>query len=288
MPGGNYLANPERSETENKFDIRVDNTIRQQDNFFVRYSYGKDSNFLPSPFNNVLDGGSFQDGYSNNTAQGLAASEVHGFSNYLINEFRFGFNYLNSHRYNLDYNQNVAQQLAIPFPGVPYTPGQEIGGLPSLGFGDGTASIGASGYQPAIEKQHSFVFTDNVTWTHGRHAAKFGGELRFEQFTILEPAAARGTMDFGGGFPRQLTILPLPARAARPSPASCRAFLMVARSPASPQISIIGGRFTLAMLSTTSESLRGSLLTWAYVTNSSPRLRRATITRTPSISTLFR
>jgi len=200
LPGGNYLADPERSETENKFDIRIDESIRQQDNFFVRYSYGKDSNFLPSPFNNVLDGGSFQDGYSDNLAQGLAASEIHSFSNNLINEFRFGFNYLNSHRYNLNFNQNVAQQLTIPFPGVPYTPGQEIGGLPSLGFGDGTAAIGASGYQPAIEKQHSYVFTDNITWTRGRHAAKFGGELRFEQFTILEPAAARGTMDFGGGF----------------------------------------------------------------------------------------
>ena len=200
LPGGNYLADPERSETENKFDIRIDESIRQQDNFFVRYSYGKDSNFLPSPFNNVLDGGGFQDGYSNNLAQGLAASEIHSFSNNLINEFRFGFNYLNSHRYNLNFNQNVAQQLTIPFPGVPYTPGQEIGGLPSLGFGDGTAAIGASGYQPAIEKQHSYVFTDNITWTRGRHAAKFGGELRFEQFTILEPAAARGTMDFGGGF----------------------------------------------------------------------------------------
>ncbi len=34
----------------------------------------------------------------------------------------------------------------------------------------------------------------------GRHAAKFGAELRFEQFTILEPAAARGSMDFGGDF----------------------------------------------------------------------------------------
>jgi hypothetical protein len=202
LAGGNYLANPERNETENKFDIRIDDTISGKDNFFARYSYGKDSNFLPSPFNNVLDGGSFQDGYSNNTAQGLAASEIHTFRNNLINEFRFGFNHLNSHRYNLYSNVNVAQQLpgGIPFPGVPFEPGQNIGGLPSLGFGDGTAAIGASEYQPAVESQHSYVFTDNLSWIRGRHSAKFGGELRFEQFTILEPAAARGSMDFGGGF----------------------------------------------------------------------------------------
>jgi len=200
LPGGNYLANPERSETENKFDIRIDDTISGKDSFFARYSYGNDSNFLPSPFNNVLDGGSFQDGYSNNTAQGLAASEIHTFRNNLVNEFRFGFNHLNSHRYNLFSDVNVAAQLPIPFPGVPFEPGQNVGGLPSLGFGDGTATIGASEYLPAVESQHSYVFTDNLSWVRGRHSAKFGGELRFEQFTILEPAAARGSMDFGGNF----------------------------------------------------------------------------------------
>ena len=195
-----FLSDPKRSETENKFDIRFDQTISPKDNFFARFSYGNDSNFLPSPFQNFLDGGSFQDGYSNNTVEGLAASEVHTFRNNLINEFRFGFNHLKSHRFGLYYNENVAQELPIPFPGVPYEAGQEIGGLPALGFGDGITGIGASEFLPANERQHSFVFTDNVIWTHGRHAAKFGAELRFEQFTMLEPAAARGSMDFGGGF----------------------------------------------------------------------------------------
>jgi hypothetical protein len=200
LPGGNYLANPKRTETENKFDIRGDYTLSQKDNFFTRYSFGKDSNFLPSPFNNVLDGGSFQDGYSNSTAQGLAASEIHSFSNNLINEFRFGFNYLNSHRFNLNYNADVSQQLPVPFPGVPFIPGQNIGGLPSISFSDGTTAIGSSGYQPSVEKQHSYVFTDNLSWARGRHSTKFGGEVRLEQFTILQPASPRGSMSFGSDF----------------------------------------------------------------------------------------
>ena len=195
-----FLSDPKRTETENKFDIRYDQVISQKDNFFARFSYGNDKNFLPSPFQNFLDGGSFQDGTSQNTAEGLAASEVHTFRNNLVNEFRFGFNHLKSHRFNLFSNENVAQELPIPFPGVPYADGQEIGGLPSISFGDGIAAIGASGYQPSRERQHSFVFTDNLIWTRGRHALKFGTELRFEQFTILQPAAARGSMDFGGGF----------------------------------------------------------------------------------------
>jgi hypothetical protein len=194
--GNDFLSDPKRSEAENKFDVRVDHTISEKDNFFARFSYGNDNNFLPSPFNNVLDGGSFQDGYSENSARGLAANEVHTFRNNLINEFRFGFNHLNSHRFNLNYNVNVSQQLG--FPGVPFGP--NIGGLPSISFGDGTATIGSSGYQPSIEKQHSYVITDNLNWTHGRHAAKFGAELRFEQFTIFQPAAPRGSMNFGSDF----------------------------------------------------------------------------------------
>ena len=194
-----FLSDPKRNERQDKFDVRYDQTISGTDNFFARFSYGNDSNFLPSPFQNFLDGGSFQDGYSKNTSEGLAASEVHTFRNNLVNEVRFGFNHLRSHRFNLFYNENVSQELPIPFPGVPYQAGQEMGGLPSIGFGDGTAAIGASTFLPANERQHSFVITDNLIWTHGRHAAKFGAELRFEQFTMLEPAAARGEMDFGGG-----------------------------------------------------------------------------------------
>src|SRR5258706_2656530 len=191
-----FLSDPKRSETENKFDIRVDHTISGKDNFFARFSYGTDSFFLPSPFNNVLDGGSFQDGYSENSARGLAASEGTTFRNNLINEFRFGYNHLNSHRFNLNYNVDVSKQLG--FPGVPFGP--NIGGLPSISFADGTAAIGSSGFLPSIEKQHSYVFTDNLSWTHGRHAAKFGAELRFEQFTIFQPASPRGDMSFGSDF----------------------------------------------------------------------------------------
>ncbi|HKM46841.1 MAG TPA: TonB-dependent receptor [Terriglobales bacterium] len=196
--GNNFLSDPKKTETENKFDIRYDYTISAKDNFFTRFSYGNDSTFLPSPFSNVLDGGSFQDGYSQNLAEGLAASEVHSFSNNLINEVRFGFNHLTSHRYNLNYNVNVAQQLTPPFPGVPSGP--NLGGLPSISFSDGTTGIGSSEYQPALEHQHSYVFNENLSWVRGRHAMKFGTELRFEQFTILEPAAARGYMSFGNDF----------------------------------------------------------------------------------------
>src|SRR5208337_5431769 len=115
---------PKRSETDDRFDIRVDQTFSQKDNFFARFSFGNSNNFLPSPFQTVLDGGGFQDGSSQNNSRGLAASEIHTFRSDLVNELRFGFNYLNSHRYSINSSENLSQQYG--FQGVPF--GSNLGG----------------------------------------------------------------------------------------------------------------------------------------------------------------
>jgi len=203
--GGNFFSEPKRSETDDRFDIRVDQAFSQKDNFFARFSFGNSNNFLPSPFQTVLDGGGFQDGYSQNNSRGLAASEVHVFRPELINELRFGFNHLSSHRFGLNSNENLSQQYN--FQGVPFGP--NLGGLPSLSFSNGDQAIGSAQFLPAIEKQSSYVIGDNLNWTRGRHAMKFGTELRFEQFTLLEPAAGRGYWGFGNDFtdnPGTLTV----------------------------------------------------------------------------------
>ena len=195
---GVFLSDPKQQETDNKFDVRIDQTFNQKDNLFARFSFGNSTNFLPSPFQTVLDGGGFQDGTSQNNSRGLAASEIHSFRPNLINELRFGFNFLNSHRYNINSNENLSAQYG--FQGIPFSPGSNLGGLPSLTFGNGDQAIGSATYLPAKEKQYSYVISDNLSWIRGRHAIKFGGEVRFEEFTILEPAAGRGTLNFGNDF----------------------------------------------------------------------------------------
>ncbi len=194
--GNNFLSDPERQETRNNFDVRIDHKISDKDNSFGRFSYENQPSFIPPPFNNELDGGGFFDGVEDNSYRSLALSEVHLFKPTVINEFRFGYNRINSHRFQLNANEDLAAQL--DFPGVPFSP--DNGGLPNITFGDGTAGIGSSEYLPSIEKQNSFVFTDNLTWIKGRHSLKFGTEVRIEQFTIFQPAASRGGLSFGNDF----------------------------------------------------------------------------------------
>jgi hypothetical protein len=194
--GNDFLSDPERQESRNNFDVRIDHKISDKDNAFGRFSYENQPSFIPPPFNNLLDGGGFFDGNEDNSYRSLALSEVHLFKPNVINEFRVGYNRINSHRYQLNSNENLSAQLN--FPGVPFSPNN--GGLPNITFADGTAGIGSSEYLPSIEKQNSFVFTDNLTWIRGRHSLKFGTEVRIEQFTIFQPAASRGALVFGNDF----------------------------------------------------------------------------------------
>jgi hypothetical protein len=166
------------------------------DDAFGRFSYEDQPSRIPAPFNNALDGGGFFDGSEDNSYRSIALSETHAFSPTLVNEFRIGYNRINSHRFQLNSDQNLSAQFG--FPGVPFSPTN--GGLPSLTFSDGMASIGSSGFLPSIEKQNNFVFTENLTWIRGRHATKYGTEVGVEQFTIFQPAASRGTMNFGNEF----------------------------------------------------------------------------------------
>jgi hypothetical protein len=198
-PAFNYIAVPVRSETRNNFDVRMDHTFSSKDSIFGRFSYENQPSFIPPPFDNVLDGGGFFDGIEDFSYRSVALSETHILDSTHVNEFRFGYNRINAHRYQVNFNENVSAQL--DYPGVPFEPGTFNGGLPALTFSDGSApELGSSGFLPSIEKQNSYVFTDNFTWIKGRHSLKFGTEIRFEQFTIFQPSASRGTADFSTGF----------------------------------------------------------------------------------------
>jgi Carboxypeptidase regulatory-like domain/TonB dependent receptor len=193
--GNNFVVDPKKSTTQNNFDIRVDHKISDHDNFFTRFSYEDQPIFTPGPFSNELDGGGFTAGNQDNSYRSLALSEIHTFSPTLVNEFRFGYNRINSHRFQPNSNTDVSGQLGLL--GVPYEP--NFGGLPNICFAS-EACIGSSDFLPSIEKQNSYVFNENLIWIRGRHSLKFGTEIRREEFTIFQISAPRGDMFYGPDF----------------------------------------------------------------------------------------
>jgi hypothetical protein len=197
--GYNYVSNPVRSENRNNFDVRVDHTFTAKDYTFFRFSYEDQPSVLPGPFSTGGDGGGFFTGVEDNAYRSFAASWTHTFRPQLVNEFRLGYNRVNSQRQQLNADMTSEQILGITggFPGVPFSPGN--GGLPQMYFSD-VATMGSPTYLPSHEVQNTFNFLDNLTLLRGKHSFKFGTEIRLEQFTIFQPAASRGALDFGSTF----------------------------------------------------------------------------------------
>ena len=193
--GNNYLVDPKIHSSQNNFDVRIDHTISQKDFLFGRFSYEDQPSQTPGPFSSVLDGGGFTSGDQDNAYRSVAISETHLFSPTFVNEARLGYNRINSHR--LEANAGVDVSGGLGLKGVPFSPG--IGGLPNICFNN-FACIGSSGFLPSLEKQNSYVLNENLTWTRGRHAMKFGTEIRKEQFTIFQPSTPRGFLQFGEDF----------------------------------------------------------------------------------------
>jgi Carboxypeptidase regulatory-like domain/TonB dependent receptor len=192
--GNNFLSNPVLNETRNNFDIRVDQKFNEYDFAFFRFSYEDQPRSIPGVFPGVADGGGFFSGDEENSYRSFATSWTHIFRPQLINEFRLGYNRINSQRLQLNANTDVSGQIG--FPGVPFGPG--LGGLPQLTFNeDGSApQLGSPTFLPSKELQNSYTLSDNLTWVKGVHSLKFGTEIRREEFTIFQPDAARGTLDF--------------------------------------------------------------------------------------------
>jgi hypothetical protein len=193
--GFNYLADPVQSTHRANFDVRIDHKFSDKNNIFGRFSYENQPSNIPSAFGSYGDGGGFFSGVEDNAYRSVAISDIHTFSPTLINEFRVGYNRINSHRYQDNYNVDVSGQLG--FPGVPFTPIN--GGLPQLTFSD-MSTLGSPTFLPSRELQNTYVLDDNVTLVHGRHTWKFGTEIRKEEFTILQPTESRGTLNFANDF----------------------------------------------------------------------------------------
>ncbi|MBZ5600052.1 MAG: TonB-dependent receptor [Acidobacteriia bacterium] len=198
--GFNYLSNPVRTENRNNFDVRVDQKFTEKDFAFFRFSFENQPSVIPGPFDTTGgDGGGFFGGVEDNAYRSFATSWTHLFRPQLINEFRVGYNRIHSQRQQINFDKSSEQLLNFTggFPGIPNLP--DNGGLPQLTFSD-VSQIGSPTFLPSLEIQNTYSFLDNLTWVRGNHSLKFGTEVRFEQFTIFQPAASRGTLDFGPQF----------------------------------------------------------------------------------------
>src|SRR5580700_4832347 len=127
----NYLFNPERSVTEDAFDVKVDHQFSDADSAFIRYSQARDSisqpGILPVPLVGAIICGPAQD-----PAHQAVISETHIFTPTTINSARFGWSRFFVIAQNWDAGLNLPTQLGIP--GVEIAGDSRSDGLPTMSF----------------------------------------------------------------------------------------------------------------------------------------------------------
>jgi outer membrane receptor protein involved in Fe transport len=193
----NYAASQSYTDSTNQFDIRVDWNLSSKDQVFSRASYLKENEFVTAPFGPILDGGGTDnDGtFLNYARQGLI-SENHVFSNKLINQLRFAYNWGHFSWLQQSYN-DTGLPASFGLGGIPG--GALNGGLPNIYFNE-INGIGTPLFQPTDEHQDVYQIIDDLTMIHGNHTFKFGVDFQNVRYSVLQPTFAHEAYGFDGHF----------------------------------------------------------------------------------------
>jgi hypothetical protein len=189
--GYNYTDNRDSSYHSNQFDARIDHHFSQKLQGFARYTFKNVTNLSPQDLN--IPSVTYFDNF-----RILASSLVYSFTPNLLNEFRFGFTDERNGRRNM-------------FNGGPYTtaagfqpigPTYPVNGMVAIGFPELT-TLQAGNLNNTSESQ-LFQYANNLTWTKGRHTAKFGIDIRpMQSITTLGSFGLNNVTVFG--FDGQIT-----------------------------------------------------------------------------------
>jgi outer membrane receptor protein involved in Fe transport len=217
----NYRRNRKEKYNRDGWGLRFDHKISGSDSIFGAYSKDesvriRDNNFPlgTSPNNNDLPSG-FGAGEEFGNSRGVRLGETHIFSPTVVNDMRFGATRveigINNPGINgaLGFNPDVSAALGHRNINVcGQCEGVVLLGIEELlnGNRDGgqLEFIGDGG--PFYFLSNNFSFADSLTWIHGSHTWKFGGDLRVRQNSNFDGGRAggmKGNVQYGtsvGGF----------------------------------------------------------------------------------------
>lgn len=185
----NYFRQAQSSSTTDQGDVRLDHTLSTRNNLFARFSTSDNSRPAVGSFPGFIGGGTS----SIDESKQAVISDIHIFTPALVNEFRFG--YVRHNGSILGSGQDgvaFAQQHNVALFPAP------VLGFPNIVFNysgqlSGTAEFsGWGGGDPNLNVENRFQWTDNLSWTHGKHSLKVGADIRRARFDTL-----KGTPFFG-------------------------------------------------------------------------------------------
>jgi hypothetical protein len=195
VPGNvnNYLAQATSSNSNNKYNIKVDHTLTERDRLTVSTSWGDAGNLTPfqSQRSPVAVFATTQN------TQGILSGirHLHTFTPTLFNELSLSFS-----RTTLDQNSvNADQDWASQVGFVGATKNPAAMGIPYISV-SGYIDLGQAYDLPKIWAYNNYQIANSVTWIRGRHTVKFGGDVLHYQYYNKYFSDLRGRLTFLGRF----------------------------------------------------------------------------------------
>jgi hypothetical protein len=174
-------------------DIRIDWTISAKQSVYARFSR---KNITASYANPLLPDD--VDGIHNRS---LLASHTYSMTPKLLNEFRFGFTNVTTAVNFAIVGADALKQLDLQ--GVNISQHPTTHAFPTFNFSNGTGFTPVGRDKTGVTQSKTLQWTDNVTWSKGRHTLKGGIDLRRVRYFDIEtflPSDDFGQFDFNTTF----------------------------------------------------------------------------------------
>src|ERR1700677_4760375 len=183
----NFQSTPARTDGA---DLRIDHTINSKQSVYARFSR---KNITEDYANALLPDDS--DSVHNRS---LLVSHTWVLTPRLLNEFRFGFT-------------NVTTSVGFPIEGADALSQLDLTGVnisqhptshafPTFNFNPGTGFTPIGRDKTGVTQSKTIQFTDNLSWTRGKHTLKMGLDARRVRYFDLESFAPVFNSDDFGDF----------------------------------------------------------------------------------------
>jgi hypothetical protein len=189
----NFQSTPARTDGA---DLRIDQTINSRQSLYARFSR---KNITEDYANPLLPNDS--DSVHNRS---LLVSHTWVLTPRLLNEFRFGFtNVISSVGFPIEGAAALAQ---LDLTGVNISQHPTTHAFPTFNFSAGTGFTPIGRDKTGVTQSKTTQFTDNLSWTRGKHTFKTGLDARRVKYFDLESFAPVFNSDDFGDFTFQGTF----------------------------------------------------------------------------------
>ncbi len=180
--------------------VKLDHSLTSNELITGRYAFGKSDQSFPLGSQGGFGKGSRLPQFAQTSpakVQVVSFSWLSTLSAAKINEVRFGYSRYRTSFSSLDLNRKF-DPASLGTAQFPFNLGTGKLGLPELDFSGGIENLGAQGFSvPRGRTSETYQFLDNLTWSHGRHTFKFGGEFRWAAVDNFNDNLERGILSFG-------------------------------------------------------------------------------------------